>query len=65
MLESRNYGVEAMSAPMPTYDEMRLREELDLAAHAANTPAARSHEAMARLYLRRIAENQAPVRPVE
>jgi len=54
-----------MSAPMPTYDEMRLREELDLAAQAANTPAARSHEAMARLYLRRIAENQPPARPVE
>jgi len=54
-----------MSAVFPTYDELRLREELDLAANAANTPAARSHEAMARLYQRRIAENQVPIRSVE
>lgn len=54
-----------MSASPPTYDEIRLREELTLAEEAANTPAARSHHELARLYLRRIAESQAPVTAVE
>jgi len=52
-----------MSVEHPTYDEMRVREELDLAANAQSTTAARSHSDLARLYLRRIAETKSPVRP--
>ena len=53
-----------MPVEHPTYEEMRVREELDLAASATSTTAARSHSDLARLYLRRIAETKAPVRPV-
>jgi hypothetical protein len=52
-----------MSAPNPTYDELRVREELDLAAQAASVTAARSHQDLARLYLRRIAEAKTGARP--
>ena len=53
-----------MSVPHPTYDEQRVREELDLAARAANVTAARSHSELARLYLRRIAEAKTAAEPV-
>ena len=52
-----------MSASHPTYDELRVREELDLAAQAATITAARSHSDLARLYLRRIAEAKQPSAP--
>jgi len=52
-----------MSVEHPSYDEMRVREELDLAASATTTTAARSHSDLARLYLRRIAATKSPVRP--